>query len=447
MADTYGRTAHRIFPPDDQRRPVRPFAARLLRYGLKLLTRLPPVRPRPGSRSGRPEVTLVIAHAYGMGGTVAMVLTLAEHLRHTCTVRIATVFRTRKDPFFPLPEGVEIITLDNRLRKNGRGWRRRVRDWLYVQLSSRHSVLVPEQDRMYPKWTLWVDIQFARHLRRLSASSIAITTRPGLNIAAATLRPRHLVLVGQEHVAFAWYRDPMRSLMHTAYRALDAFVVLTEVDRVGYEAVLGSHGVLIRRIPNSLRRTSAIRSNQSAKVIAAAGRYEWSKGFELLIQSFTYVAEKHSDWKLVLYGRGTQEQLLRQEVERLELTDKVDLAGESKTLQEDLARASIFASSSRLEGFGLVILEAMSVGLPVVAFDASGPAETITNNHDGILVPSGDIRALADGLIELIEDDNTRHRMASNAVATASRYTMSVVGSQWDQFIQDVLRSRKRHHL
>jgi len=126
-----------------------------------------------------------------------------------------------------------------------------------------------------------------------------------------------------------------------------------------------------------------------------------------------------------------------------ELYNNVFLMGATRDMGAELAKASIYALSSRYEGFGMVILEAMSKGVPVVSFDCPrGPGEIIHQGEDGLLVANGDTGAFAAALLELIEDAPRRREMGEAAVRTAETYALETIGARWDELIGELQATR-----
>ena len=223
------------------------------------------------------------------------------------------------------------------------------------------------------------------------------------------------------------------------YRRLDALTVLTEEDRRDYAELLAGSAARVARIPNALPPLGGGRSAGTEKVVVAAGRLTSQKGFDLLIRAFAPVARQRPDWTLRIFGSGHQRDELLELIASLELYDHVQLMGRTKHLGEELAAASLFALSSRFEGFGMVLVEAMSKGLPVVSFDCPrGPGEIVHHGQDGLLVPPQDVDAFSAALLELIGDEERRRRMGEAGLRTAREYDLDAIGARWERLLEEL---------
>ncbi len=149
------------------------------------------------------------------------------------------------------------------------------------------------------------------------------------------------------------------------------------------------------------------------------------------MDTWAIVIQKHPDWKLNLFGTGDYEYY--QNMANLKgINHSFTCHPPTSAIYEEYKNSSIFVLSSRHEGFGLVILEAMSVGLPVVAFACpSGPKALISNDSDGILVENGNINKLADGICYLIENSDIRKKMGTNAILKAKEYPKDIIMKKW----------------
>ncbi len=171
-------------------------------------------------------------------------------------------------------------------------------------------------------------------------------------------------------------------------------------------------------------------------MVAAAGRLTGQKGFDLRIAAFEPVARRHPEWTLRIHGGGPLRSALQAQIDAGGLAGRVVLTGPIRRLGEALAQASVFALSSRFEGFGLVIVEAMSHGLPVVSFDCPrGPGEIVTTGRDGTLVPPGGVAGLTAALEELVADPARRRAYGSAGLVTARAHDRETVRARWEELL------------
>lgn len=188
-------------------------------------------------------------------------------------------------------------------------------------------------------------------------------------------------------------------------------------------------------IPNFVDRMPAEPSPLTEKTVLAAGRYMHQKGFERLIAAWRALPEGHG-WTLRIVGEGPDEAALKRLAQGLD----VRIAGPSRDMAGEYAHASVMALSSRYEGLPMVLLEAQAWGLPIVAFDCKcGPRDIVNPGEDGLLVPEGDVEALASALKQLIESPRMIRQMGLKARAHASRWNKEVIMEKWIQLFQDIL--------
>jgi glycosyltransferase involved in cell wall biosynthesis len=404
---------------------------RALRSLLLRYVRAAPRDDRP------PKIFILLVSAWGMGGTIRAAINLAGYLAADNDVEILSTYRRREEPYFAFGEGVKVTALDDQrpgatplLLRPVRALLRRVPSALYHPADIRHH-----------NHSLWTDVRLVRRLRRARGHLIA--TRPGLNILAADLAVPGLVTVGVEQMNLRSHAKGLRRAMIRRYRRLDGLAVLTSEDMEHYERAFDGGAPPMWRIPNTVRDIEPPQADLSAKRIFAAGRYTSQKGYDMLIPAFAPVAAKHPDWELKLCGRGVWTEKLTRMVEELGLTDRVTLAGPTDDVPGEMAQASIYVLSSRYEGFPLVLIEAMSKGMAVVAFDCpTGPADIVVDHQNGILVPPKDVEGLSAALMEMVEDEELRRRCGAAAVETARGYTMSAVGPRWDEMLQQLSQRR-----
>lgn len=364
-----------------------------------------------------------------MAGGVERVLTLkanyfAEHYGYDIT--IITTDGKDKPVFFPLSDKVKVVNLDINFEEL---WHhslfRKICLYLPKQRRFKH-VLSTELNRLKPDFTVSL-------LRR------EINFITDINDGSKK--------IGEIHINRAHYRNftpnrtnPIKRLfakywMHglvDKVKKLDRFVVLTEYDRQAWQEI-----PRVDVIPNPLPFYPNITTSNRQKRVIAVGRYFDEKGYDLLLQAWSMVEKADKEWELDIYGDGNKPYYERI-VNELGLDrNRCRLNNSVSDVQKEYLNSSIFVCSSRFEGFGMGIIEAMACGLPVVSFDCLwGPRSIISNGEDGILIESGNVEKMAEAIISLIHSPKRLSEMGEKAHLNVRRFEIEKVAIRWKKLFE-----------
>ena len=235
--------------------------------------------------------------------------------------------------------------------------------------------------------------------------------------------------------------NPFRQRAHVGWKLLldrlyptaAAIVVQTERSRICLPPGQRARALVI---PNPMLAPRAAPRTASPPTLVAVGRLTEQKGFDLLLGAFAEIADQVPGWRLAIFGEGPARAALERQLDRLGLGRRAFLPGASATPGDWVAAADAFVLSSRYEGFPNVLAEAMGAGLPVAAFDCDfGPADMVTDDVDGLLVPPENTAALAAALRRLMTDATLRTRLGAAAAAGAARLDVRQVNQSWIDLI------------
>ncbi|WP_026909348.1 glycosyltransferase family 4 protein [Paucisalibacillus globulus] len=385
------------------------------------------------------KIYFLVYNIYGMGGTVRTVLNTTNYLAEKgYNIEIISVFRKQKEPFFEINPKVSVTAIHDlyKLKKRKKG----LKEKIFNRLMRLKSIFIHRSESAYNQFSIITDLKLLSYIKSLK-SGVLVSTRPSLNLFVAKHATNKVVKVGQEHINFESHDEELKRSIIKSYPKLEYLITLTDKDNDNYKEIFKNSKIKIRKITNSVIDLNYEKSQLNQKTILAAGRLDYVKGYDLLINAFSVVAAKHPDWNLKIFGKGAEKKKLEKQIQEKHLYKNVFLMGPTNKLQEEFNKASIFAVSSRMEGFGLVIVEAMQKGVPVVSFDCPhGPSEIINHGEDGLLVNNGDVVRLAESLIKLIEDEKLRRKLGNNAYENASRFSIEQIGREWEDFFNGILK-------
>jgi glycosyltransferase involved in cell wall biosynthesis len=225
-------------------------------------------------------------------------------------------------------------------------------------------------------------------------------------------------------------------------KQLDRFAVLTHEDATYWK---GLTNLIV--IPNPITINKGYHSDCTQKNVIAVGRYTYQKGFDNLIKAWNLVHQQHHDWKLSIYGGGNRDSY-QEQINTLGLQETINCYGAVSNIAVKYQDSSIFVLSSRFEGLPLVLMEAMSIGLPSVAFACPcGPRDIIHDGEDGILCENGNTQQLAEGICRLIENEDLRKEMGRKAATNIQRFSLDNIMQQWDHLFKEIIKERDEKNL
>ncbi|WP_033150223.1 glycosyltransferase family 4 protein [Prevotella sp. RM4] len=367
---------------------------------------------------------------YSAGGVERVVAVksnyFAEQLGYGVTI-IVTEGRGR-DCFFPLSDRVEVINYELYFEEL---WRLPFWKKVFVYLCKQYEYkrrLKADLIRMHPDFVITTLRREINFITKIHDGSIKIGE---LHVNRANYRNIDEKDSNWVKKIFAriWKNNLLEHLNH-----LDKMVVLTDNALSDWPELCN-----VVKIPDALPFRVDGKSNLTAKRVVSIGRYAYDKGNDLLLQAWAVVEKNMPDWTLDIYGSGNKESYQKLMDELGIDPHRCHLYGPVSDVKTEYLSSSIFVLPSRFEGFGLVIIEAMACGIPVIAFDCeNGPRSIITDGENGFLIPAFDVNLMAEKVMLLMKNQELQYRMGENAQKAASQYEMDKIGLQWKHLFDEL---------
>ncbi len=354
----------------------------------------------------------------------------AEHLKDS-EVYIITSEQNNNEPYFKVSPQIKLIDIN-----------------VLIDTPINQNKLL--KLLKYPFKYLLFKSRFKRIIKEINPDILISTLRRELNFISSI--DKKIVKIGEFHISrFSYHSYSIKTTsLIVGYiksyfekrfirniNSLDSLVLLTEEEKTFWPEINN-----IEVIHNPLTINPVTKSDCNNKKVIAVGRYAHQKGFDMLIEAWKIVADLHPEWVLTIYGEGDDETLKRL-IDKYNLHNSCLLKPATQEIVNKYCESSIFILSSRYEGFGLVITEAMACGVPPIAFDCPcGPKDIINNFKDGILVKSEDINELADKICFLIENENIRKEMGIKARKSSERFKIEHITMQWESLFEKLVKNK-----
>ena len=371
---------------------------------------------------------------YSAGGTERVVTVKANYFAETLgyDVTIIVTEGNGANSFFPLSPKVKVINLGLNFEElwNISFVKKAI---LYLQKQMKYKrLLTCELMRIRPNITITT---LRREINFINGISDASCKIGELHLSRENYR---LIDISKTNLLKWLFSRWWQKRIVDHLRRLDRFVVLTQNATLEWPELQN-----VKLIPDPLSISPNCQSSLSSKRIITIGRYSYEKGWDLLLKIWALVEKEYKDWQLDVYGMGDPTPYVKM-LDNLSIEKKrCHLNASLVSVEEAYLSSAILVQPSRTEGFGLVIVEAMACGLPVIAFDCeNGPRSIITDGKEGYLIPAFDVELFADRLKKLMSDENLRRKMGEKGQWKSQRYHIDSIGKQWKQLFDELMQNK-----
>lgn len=387
------------------------------------------------------KVTILVLHL-GYGGIESAVSSLANLLCKEYTIEIVSIYKLYDVPAFTLDKRIQVTyliesDLPKRLEKyklflfKGKGISLCKAIWKDYLCKGKIGTLCKDTFQgfsMYKKRREVME-QFVKQCD----SDILLSTRDFLNQIVASYGKKEALKIGWEHNHHNGNEKYSTKIIESA-KNLDYLVLVSKELHAFYQEKLQNEICKPIYIPNFIEKIPKEKSSVQSNHIVTVGRLSKEKGHLDLIEVMDKVHKEGIPFHLDIIGAGPEEESIQKAIVNYDLTDFITMHGflSKENMDPIMKEASLFVLPSYTESFGIVILEAMSYGIPCLAFDsAQGASEIIEDNWDGYLVANRDKERMAKRIVQLLKSPNRRVVMSSNALKKAKKFTGTQVKKEW----------------
>jgi N-acetylglucosaminyldiphosphoundecaprenol N-acetyl-beta-D-mannosaminyltransferase len=371
------------------------------------------------------KITFLVLHL-GYGGIENAIATLANLLSKDYDVEIISTYKLYSEPVFKINDKVKITYLMEQIKPNKK-------ELDYYRKNKNYFMFIKECFKsikvLYLRRKLMIDA-----IKKLD-TDVIISTRILHNNWVSKYADKDCKKIAWEHNHHNNDQKYINNLVKSC-KNMDYLVLVSKELQEFYQSYLGKKAIYI---PNCLDSTPKKTSKLDMTNIISVGRLSKEKGFDDLLRLFKKLTIKYPEWHLNIIGDGMERNNLLDLAKELKLDDKVIFRGyqNKESINELLCDSSIYVMTSHTESFGLVLIEAMSAGVPCLAYtSAQGANEIISNGVDGYLIKDRNEDEMIEKISELINDSKLRNKLGLNAKEKAKEFSKEKIVKIWENILK-----------
>lgn len=387
------------------------------------------------------KISILSLHM-GYGGIEKSAAAVANILCEKYDVEIVCSYKLYDKPTFPLNKKIKVKYLINSdLPSRLQDYKKLLFKFHFVRLNralNRDYFSKKKTKQLFKDTTQGLSM-YKRRIETMKKyikdcdSDIIISTREIFNDLVGNYAKKDTLKIGWEHNHHHNNSKYAFKVVKSA-RKLDYFVLVSKELRDYYAERLKRYKCECVYIPNVIDKIPRYSSKLNVNRFISVGRLSEEKGYIDLLKIINKVKDKYPDWHLDIIGDGSEKENLRKYIKNNKLSSYVTLHGfrDKDYINDMLSKSSIYLMTSHTESFGIVLIEAMSYGVPCIAFDsAEGAREIIRNGYNGYLISDRDYDQYISKIEKLVEDVDTRKKLGMRSKEDVKKYSVDIVKNDW----------------
>ena len=375
------------------------------------------------------KVAILSLHL-GYGGIEKCVVNLANVLCKRYDVEIAVSYQLYDKSAFFLDPRVKVIYLNKTIKPNH----------AKIEEAKRSkNIFKLFKEGLYALKVLYYRRKTMIHYLKNSQCDVIISTRDIFNYWLCEYGREKALKIGWEHNHFHDNYGYAKNVKNSA-KNLDYLVLVSKELQEYYAKELKGSKCMTIAIPNFLEDMPTSLAPLKNKRFISVGRLSKEKGYMDLLKLYHKIVMDYPDWTLDIVGDGLEREHLEEYIHNHSLEDKVTLHGfqGKEYIDSLLHKASLYLMTSYTESFGIVLIEAMSHGLPCIAYDsAEGAREIILSGENGYLIKNRNQKVMIEKIESLMKDEKGRMKLGKQARESVHKYSSEVVGEEWYTLIEE----------